>query len=121
MATYLTPSQRSHIVETEPFHETFGPKAQRKKPRIDVGTFEELSKLSLEAGEVAEQGLGGRNVAPDRELHTPSHHETVVDMIWLQSPSHLPPLPISLRTLISLSLYTRRAHPGVYTVSSTRS
>ena len=34
--------QRSHIVETEPFKGTFGPKAQRKKPRLDVGSFEEL-------------------------------------------------------------------------------
>jgi nuclear GTP-binding protein len=33
-------------VETEPFGDTFGPKAQRKKPRLDVGTFEELSKTS---------------------------------------------------------------------------
>jgi nuclear GTP-binding protein len=31
-------------VETEPFGDTFGPKAQRKRPRLDVGTFEELSK-----------------------------------------------------------------------------
>lgn len=38
--------QRSHIVETEPFGDTFGPKAQRKRPRLDVGTFEELSKAS---------------------------------------------------------------------------
>jgi hypothetical protein len=34
------------MVETEPFIDTFGPKAQRKRPRIDVGTFEELRKLS---------------------------------------------------------------------------
>ena len=39
--------QRSHIVETEPFGDTFGPKAQRKRPRLDVGTFEELSKSGL--------------------------------------------------------------------------
>jgi nuclear GTP-binding protein len=47
--------QRSHIVETEPFSETFGPKAQRKKARIEVGTFEELSKLGTAAAEDAEQ------------------------------------------------------------------
>ncbi|KIK63861.1 hypothetical protein GYMLUDRAFT_71979 [Collybiopsis luxurians FD-317 M1] len=41
--------KRSHIVETEPFSETFGPKAQRKRPRIDAGDFEELSKLSVGA------------------------------------------------------------------------
>jgi nuclear GTP-binding protein len=38
-------------VETEPFGETFGPKAQRKRPRLDVGTFEELSKVGAEAAE----------------------------------------------------------------------
>ena len=46
--------QRSHIVETEPFVETFGPKAQRKRPRIEVGTFEELSKLGAAAADKAE-------------------------------------------------------------------
>ena len=42
-------------METEPFQDTFGPKAQRKRPKLDVGTFEELSKLSLEATEAAER------------------------------------------------------------------
>jgi len=46
--------QRSHIVETEPFSETFGPKAQRKRPRITASTFEELGKLSTEVTEGAE-------------------------------------------------------------------
>ncbi|THH30220.1 hypothetical protein EUX98_g3951 [Antrodiella citrinella] len=41
--------KRAHIVETEPFHDTFGPKAQRKKPRLNAGTFEELSQLGAEA------------------------------------------------------------------------
>ncbi|WVQ83975.1 nucleolar GTP-binding protein 2 [Cryptococcus sp. DSM 104549] len=31
-----------HIVETEPYADTFGPKSQRKRPRLDVGTIEEL-------------------------------------------------------------------------------
>ncbi|KAF8327933.1 NUC091 domain-containing protein [Cantharellus anzutake] len=34
--------KRVHIVDTEPFTDTFGKKAQRKKPRLDVGSFEEL-------------------------------------------------------------------------------
>jgi len=38
--------QRSHIVETEPFQDTFGPKAQRKRPRLDVSSFEELGKVT---------------------------------------------------------------------------
>ncbi|KAG6896765.1 hypothetical protein C0992_006279 [Termitomyces sp. T32_za158] len=33
---------------------TFGPKAQRKKPRIDVGSFEELGKLGAAAAEEAD-------------------------------------------------------------------
>ncbi|KAJ7594059.1 NUC091 domain-containing protein [Mycena floridula] len=45
--------KRPHIVETEPFSETFGPKAQRKRPRIEAGTFEELSKLGAAAEEQA--------------------------------------------------------------------
>ncbi|KAG6885831.1 hypothetical protein C0993_009223 [Termitomyces sp. T159_Od127] len=48
------PGRRSHIVETEPFADTFGPKAQRKRPRIDVGSFEELGKLGAAAAEEAE-------------------------------------------------------------------
>lgn len=35
-------------MDTEPFGNTFGPRAQRKRPRLDVGTFEELSKLGDE-------------------------------------------------------------------------
>ncbi|KAI8981317.1 NGP1NT-domain-containing protein [Trametes punicea] len=46
--------KRAHIIETEPFKDTFGPKAQRKKPRLDVGSFEELGKLGAAAAEEAE-------------------------------------------------------------------
>ncbi|KAF8963882.1 NUC091 domain-containing protein [Flammula alnicola] len=46
--------KRSHIVEAEPFSETFGPKAQRKRPRVDAGTFEELGKLSAARAEEAD-------------------------------------------------------------------
>lgn len=45
--------QRPHIVEAEPFSETFGPKAQRKKPRIDANSFEELGKIGAVAAEEA--------------------------------------------------------------------
>ncbi|GBE77615.1 Nucleolar GTP-binding protein [Sparassis crispa] len=51
--------KRSHIVETEPFKDTFGPKAQRKKPRLDVGTFEELGKVGETAEEEAAQSASG--------------------------------------------------------------
>ncbi|KAI6008912.1 NGP1NT-domain-containing protein [Pisolithus orientalis] len=45
--------KRSHIVDTEPFSDTFGPKAQRKRPKLDVGSFEELSKVGAAALEEA--------------------------------------------------------------------
>ncbi|KAK0466248.1 NUC091 domain-containing protein [Desarmillaria tabescens] len=48
--------KRPHIVETEPFKETFGPKAQRKRPRIDAGNFEELSKIGAAAVDEAAAG-----------------------------------------------------------------
>jgi nuclear GTP-binding protein len=41
--------QKPHIVETEPFSNTFGPKAQRKRPRLDIGSFEELGESSSAA------------------------------------------------------------------------
>ncbi|KAF9486531.1 NGP1NT-domain-containing protein [Pholiota conissans] len=59
--------KRPHIVETEPFSETFGPKAQRKRPRVDVGTFEELGKLGAEKAEEAEvaaSASGNRIIEP---------------------------------------------------------
>ncbi|KIR60347.1 nucleolar GTP-binding protein 2 [Cryptococcus bacillisporus CA1873] len=40
---------RPHIVETEPFGDTFGPKAQRKRPRLDIGSIEELGESSAAA------------------------------------------------------------------------
>ncbi|KAF9535719.1 NUC091 domain-containing protein [Crepidotus variabilis] len=46
--------KRPHIVQTEPFSDTFGPKAQRKRPRIDAGTFEELGQIGAAAAEEAE-------------------------------------------------------------------
>jgi nuclear GTP-binding protein len=33
-------------VETESFGDTFGPKAQRKKPRLDVGSIQELGSVA---------------------------------------------------------------------------
>ncbi|THV05205.1 NGP1NT-domain-containing protein [Dendrothele bispora CBS 962.96] len=46
--------KRAHIVETEPFSETFGPKAQRKRPRVEAGDFTELGKMGAAAAEEAE-------------------------------------------------------------------
>ena len=41
--------KRPHIVETESFGDTFGPKAQRKKPRLDIGSIEELGASAASA------------------------------------------------------------------------
>ena len=38
---------RPNLTTAEPFSDTFGPKAQRKRPRIDVGSFEELAHSGL--------------------------------------------------------------------------
>ncbi|KAE9410213.1 NGP1NT-domain-containing protein [Gymnopus androsaceus JB14] len=47
--------KRSHIVDTEPFSETFGPKAQRKRPRVEASDFEELGKLGAAAADEASE------------------------------------------------------------------
>ncbi|KAK0233899.1 NUC091 domain-containing protein [Armillaria fumosa] len=54
--------KRPHIVETEPFKDTFGPKAQRKRPRIDAGNFEELSKIGAAAVDEAAAAAGSDTV-----------------------------------------------------------
>ncbi|GHJ84646.1 hypothetical protein NliqN6_1048 [Naganishia liquefaciens] len=43
--------KRVHITEVEPFNDTFGPKAQRKRPRLDIGSMEELSQAATDAAE----------------------------------------------------------------------
>lgn len=52
---YLYLPKRPHIVETEPFSNTFGPKAQRKRPRLDIGSIEELGESS-KAGQAPREG-----------------------------------------------------------------
>lgn len=51
--------QRPHIVETEPFGNTFGPKAQRKRPRLDIGSIEELGETTATAELPAEGEMAG--------------------------------------------------------------
>jgi len=34
--------QKAHILESEPFQETFGKNAQRKRPKVSVGSMSEL-------------------------------------------------------------------------------
>lgn len=40
---------RSDLATAEPFSDTFGAKAQRKKPKMDVGSFDELAAYALTA------------------------------------------------------------------------
>jgi len=42
-----TKLSRPNLTTAEPFQNTFGPKAQRKRPRIEVGSFEELASRGL--------------------------------------------------------------------------
>lgn len=37
-----TKHSRMHILETDTFSNTFGSKAQRKKPKLNIGSMEEL-------------------------------------------------------------------------------
>ncbi|KAG5220198.1 GTPase required for pre-60S ribosomal nuclear export [Salix suchowensis] len=82
--TLRIPTTRTHIVETEPFAETFGPKAQRKRPRVDAGTFEELSKIGAAAAEQAEEEAttSGLNPDPCRLLRTYIRQRDIEADIW---------------------------------------
>ncbi|KAI0652640.1 NGP1NT-domain-containing protein [Trametes meyenii] len=74
--------KRAHIIETEPFKDTFGPKAQRKKPRLDVGTFEELGKASAAAAEEAENvEQGDGETGPVASTSNTAEFQTHADII----------------------------------------
>ncbi|KAI9066532.1 NGP1NT-domain-containing protein [Trametes sanguinea] len=74
--------KRAHIIETEPFKDTFGPKAQRKKPRLDVGSFEELGKASAAAAEEAESAAQGEGEAgPVASSSNAADFQTHADVI----------------------------------------
>jgi len=77
--------KRSHIVETESFGDTFGPKAQRKKPRLEVSTFEELSKAGAAAAEDAENQAN--NDAADPMLIDPPTHANQTEAIYAKGTS----------------------------------
>ncbi|KAK4056607.1 GTPase required for pre-60S ribosomal subunit nuclear export and maturation [Microbotryomycetes sp. JL221] len=56
---------KADLVTTEPFSDTFGSKAQRKRPRLDAGSFSELAgqiKVSNEA-KVAKQKIAAEDAA----------------------------------------------------------
>ena len=60
-------NQRPHIVETEPFKDTFGSKAQRKKPHLDVGSFAELGAVPVRDDIAEGQGKSSLLSRPARE------------------------------------------------------
>ncbi|KAI5454183.1 GTPase required for pre-60S ribosomal subunit nuclear export and maturation [Naganishia albida] len=61
--------KRVHITEVEPFNDTFGPKAQRKRPRLDIGSMEELSQAATDAADAKSKAT--ENV--DAEEVDPNH------------------------------------------------
>ncbi|KAL1749232.1 NUC091 domain-containing protein [Schizophyllum fasciatum] len=75
--------KRSHIVETEPFSDTFGPKAQRKRPRVEAGSFAELATAANEAAAEPEEGS---SVAP-LEVIEPQTHADFYEPIYAKGTS----------------------------------
>ncbi|KAF5385105.1 hypothetical protein D9615_001047 [Tricholomella constricta] len=65
--------KRPHIVETEPFSETFGPKAQRKRPRIDAGSFDELGKLGAAGADEADAASKAIEPLASSIVEAPTH------------------------------------------------
>ncbi|KZO91938.1 NGP1NT-domain-containing protein [Calocera viscosa TUFC12733] len=51
-------AQRPKIVEVEPFSDTFGPKAQRKRARLEVGSFADLAAAASGTGAEPVEGEG---------------------------------------------------------------
>ncbi|KZT22646.1 NGP1NT-domain-containing protein [Neolentinus lepideus HHB14362 ss-1] len=80
--------KRSHIVETEPFSETFGPKAQRKKAKLDVGTFEELGKLGEEAAQETMEREANPTAGPESSIDpSTSTHADYIEPIYSKGTS----------------------------------
>ncbi|KAJ7083415.1 NGP1NT-domain-containing protein [Mycena belliarum] len=68
--------KRPHIVEVEAFGDTFGPKAQRKRLRIDAGFFDELSKLGAAAAEDAADAQRLASSVVEAQTHA-DYHEPI--------------------------------------------
>lgn len=50
----VSQGRKQDLVSTEPFSDTFGTKAQRKRPKLDIGSIEELaSKVATHQAKVA--------------------------------------------------------------------
>ncbi|KAK9899544.1 NGP1NT-domain-containing protein [Cystobasidium minutum MCA 4210] len=62
-----TKYSRPNLVTAEPFSDTFGKKAQRKKPKIDVGSFDELAAFAATAKASKPVGLASLTAEADEE------------------------------------------------------
>ena len=63
---------RMHILEADPFQDTFGPKAQRKRPKLGSGSIEELI-------ESANDKLD--NYDEDKDVALPGEDDGVIDAV----------------------------------------
>ncbi|KAK9472666.1 NUC091 domain-containing protein [Dipodascopsis tothii] len=52
-----TKAGKVQIVDTEPFDQTFGPKAQRKRPKINAGTLDDFAGHATQVQETYDQKL----------------------------------------------------------------
>ncbi|KAG8953606.1 GTPase required for pre-60S ribosomal subunit nuclear export and maturation [Tulasnella sp. 419] len=109
--------KRPHIVETEPFSDTFGPKAQRKKPRLEVGSFEEL----VHAGNAAiddQEMKDAKNEAAEAQA---SESATTADVPVTsnKAKSSAPALRSSATALANTSDYTPIPEP-IFTKGTSR-
>lgn len=83
-------TKRVHIVETEPFANTFGPKAQRKRPRLDVGSLSELGESSAATDAKIEDTVSADQEAaaafhPTRSLASaPAYAKGTSRRIWAE-------------------------------------
>jgi len=77
------------LVTAEPFHDTFGPKAQRKKPRLDVASFEEY--LSTNPGSSNANAKGKEKAASDdlELLPLPNEREVEEDQFAKEEAAYL--------------------------------
>ncbi|EJD54563.1 NGP1NT-domain-containing protein [Auricularia subglabra TFB-10046 SS5] len=81
--------KRAHIVETEPFGDTFGPKAQRKRPRLDASSFEDLGKQGA-AREEAEAELAAQpstSAIPESSADFAQTHADYMEPIYMKGTS----------------------------------
>ncbi|KAI5898965.1 uncharacterized protein SCHCODRAFT_02527533 [Schizophyllum commune H4-8] len=69
-AANLDACKHSHIVETEPFYDTFNPRAQCKRSRAEVGSFAELADAANAATAEPEEGSPAAPAEdPEPQIH----------------------------------------------------